>query len=305
MKRIGSHSGSFHADDALGVAMLKALHPGAEVVRSRDPEVWATCDALVDVGGEYDISRNRFDHHQKGFNVRRESGQPYAGSGLVWNAYGTAYVMSVVSGRTPQEAEQIAQVVDERLIRHADAVDVGLDVPGSMAFNLSGIIDSLNGTWESAPGNDDALFEHAVAVAGIALRGLVFAVAAELAAAKIVRASKTTCGGRVLVVEVPRLPFDPVVCEEGPDILFVVYPESTGRQWQVRVVPKVLGKYEARADLPEAWAGLRDAELAAATGVADAVFCHNGRFICGAGSKEGAIQLASLAVDALASTERA
>lgn len=27
-----------------------------------------TLDAMVDVGGVYDPSRDRFDHHQKGFN---------------------------------------------------------------------------------------------------------------------------------------------------------------------------------------------------------------------------------------------
>lgn len=27
-----------------------------------------TLDAVLDVGGEYDPSRDRYDHHQKGFN---------------------------------------------------------------------------------------------------------------------------------------------------------------------------------------------------------------------------------------------
>ena len=31
--------------------------------------------------------------------------------------------------------------------------------------------------------------------------------------------------------------------------------------------------------LPKAWAGLRNEELAAVTGVEDAIFCHTGRFI--------------------------
>jgi len=36
-------------------------------VRTRDPEVLKTLDIIVDVGGEYDAKRNRFDHHQQGF----------------------------------------------------------------------------------------------------------------------------------------------------------------------------------------------------------------------------------------------
>lgn len=37
----------------------------AEVVRTRDPELLAECDVVVDVGGEYDPERHRYDHHQR------------------------------------------------------------------------------------------------------------------------------------------------------------------------------------------------------------------------------------------------
>jgi len=48
--------------------------------------------------------------------------------------------------------------------------------------------------------------------------------------------------------------------------------------------------------LPAEWAGLRDAELARVTGVADAVFCHRNRFMAVARTKEGAVALAKLAL---------
>lgn len=37
----------------------------AEIVRSRDPAVLAECDVVVDVGGEFDPKRHRYDHHQR------------------------------------------------------------------------------------------------------------------------------------------------------------------------------------------------------------------------------------------------
>lgn len=37
----------------------------AEIVRTRDPQRLAGCDVLVDVGGEYDPGRHRYDHHQR------------------------------------------------------------------------------------------------------------------------------------------------------------------------------------------------------------------------------------------------
>jgi uncharacterized UPF0160 family protein len=298
--RIGCHSGSFHADDALSVAVLLALHPGATIVRSRDPEAWATCDFLVDVGGEYDVERNRFDHHQKGFHEQRENGVRYAASGLVWKTYGKIFAGLVCCpGYDGLDLDAIAREVDVRLIQHADAVDVGDWAPVEAHFSLSGIINSMNSTWRDDASCDDERFAEAVALAGTVLRNLVREVAAELAAAARVRAGRLLAEGRILVLDEARLPFDSVVCTEMPDVFFVVYPESRGEQVQVRVVPEKLGTFDARADLPIEWGGLRDAELAKVTGVEDAVFCHTGLFICGARSQEGAIRLAELAVEAL------
>ena len=67
---IGTHNGSFHCDEALGVALLRrtAAYADAKVVRSRKQEVLDKCDAVIDVGGVYDAASNRFDHHQKEFN---------------------------------------------------------------------------------------------------------------------------------------------------------------------------------------------------------------------------------------------
>lgn len=35
--------------------------------RTRDPAVLDTCDIVVDVGAVYDEAKQRFDHHQRGF----------------------------------------------------------------------------------------------------------------------------------------------------------------------------------------------------------------------------------------------
>lgn len=73
-KIIGTHSGKFHCDEALAIAMLSKTKEfgDAIVVRSRNPEIHKKCDILVDVGGgmdhyfwcvltfiEYDPSRHR------------------------------------------------------------------------------------------------------------------------------------------------------------------------------------------------------------------------------------------------------
>lgn len=56
MVRIGTHSGTFHCDEALGCFLLKQTpeFKDADVVRTRDPKVLQDLDIVIDVGGTYD-----------------------------------------------------------------------------------------------------------------------------------------------------------------------------------------------------------------------------------------------------------
>lgn len=66
---IGTHDGSFHCDEALAISMLKCLpqYEQAIVVRTRKPDMLASCHMVVDVGAVYDEATLRFDHHQREF----------------------------------------------------------------------------------------------------------------------------------------------------------------------------------------------------------------------------------------------
>lgn len=56
MVKIGTHSGSFHCDEALGCFLLRQTNTyrDAEIIRSRDEEVLHDLDVIIDVGGKYD-----------------------------------------------------------------------------------------------------------------------------------------------------------------------------------------------------------------------------------------------------------
>ena len=69
-----------------------------------------------------------------------------------------------------------------------------------------------------------------------------------------------------------------------------------GDDWALTTIRKSGDSFEARADLPEAWSGLTDAELEAASGVPGAKFCHNARFIAVAATRAAALRMAELAV---------
>ncbi|KAF4508251.1 hypothetical protein G6O67_004657 [Ophiocordyceps sinensis] len=92
---IGTHSGHFHADEALAVHMLRMLptYRNSRLVRTRDPERLATCHTVVDVGGQYDIEARRFDHHQRGFDaVFPGRATKLSSAGLVFLHFGRAII---------------------------------------------------------------------------------------------------------------------------------------------------------------------------------------------------------------------
>ena len=103
----------------------------------------------------------------------------------------------------------------------------------------------------------------------------------------------------MLLLQNSALPWTQVVRKEMPKVLFVVSHSPAEQRYMLHTVPVSPESFKARADLPESWAGLRDAELAAVTGVPDAGFCHNGRFIAAVKSYEGARAMAKLALQAV------
>ena len=68
---IGTHSGTFHCDEALACGMLKLLPQFKDVpiVRTRNQSLLEKCDIVVDVGGIYDHKAKRYDHHQRTFTT--------------------------------------------------------------------------------------------------------------------------------------------------------------------------------------------------------------------------------------------
>jgi uncharacterized UPF0160 family protein len=93
------------------------------------------------------------------------------------------------------------------------------------------------------------------------------------------------------------LPWSSVVRNEMPKVRFVISYHIAEKRYMINTVPATTDTFEARKDLPEAWAGLRDEQLAAVTGVPDAIFCHNNLFIAAAGSFEGILKMARIALD--------
>ncbi len=288
-KILVTHNGTFHADDIFATATLSLLLDGnIEVIRTRDEEIIQTADYVYDVGGEYDPDRNRFDHHQKGGAGARENGIPYAAFGLVWRTYGEKLCGS----------SALAQKIDEYFIQSIDANDNGISTYEVNDNNIGpitieNIFSSFRPTYNE-PEEYDAQFLELVEFAKKVLQRKIIKAQAELQASTIVEEAYTNASDKRVILLDGKYPFFDTLFTH-PEPLYVVAP-GIGTTWRVMTINKENKSFENRKSLPESWAGLRDQELAIVTGVPDATFCHNGRFLAVAGSREGALKLAELAV---------
>lgn len=302
-----THSGGFHADELLSSVVLTRLFPAATLLRTRAPE-WITPGAgkiIYDVGREYDADQMIFDHHQRPVPLRpqdsddEQEAQPYSSFGLIWKHFGVDYLRAL---DVPEaHLEDVHASFDRGFVLPIDLMDNGALSPseaGPMlsSLTLPALIDLLKPVFdEQEDGADDRAFFAALEIARAFVEGSIRKKCAKRRADGMVREA-ITAAGEGAVLELPMgMPFRAAVEATGADhLLYVVHPR--GEDWALNCIRKGGDTFENRADLPEAWAGLTDAALEEASGVQGAKFCHNGRFIAVASSREAVLELARLAV---------
>ncbi len=178
--RVITHNGKIHADECASVSLLSSYFSNkginVSVLRTRDADKFLPTDCLIDVGGEYDHSKLRYDHHQIGYNEvwNEEFNIPLSSVGLVWRHYGKEIVEMYLSNNVEQydhafnytetTISELMDVIYEKLIMEIDANDNGI-ILQSNNLNICEIIEAVNGNV-----NDDAIqnlnFNRAVALIG-------------------------------------------------------------------------------------------------------------------------------------------
>ncbi|MEK7535737.1 MAG: MYG1 family protein [Patescibacteria group bacterium] len=294
-KLIVTHSGTFHPDDLLACTVIKIIEErqgnSVGIMRSRKEEDWARGDYVIDVGSVYDPEHNRFDHHQKGGAGGRENGIKYSSLGLVWQKFGIEFC---------EGNEEIANKIDKKIVEATDALDNGQVVVESKykdvyPYTLYDVFDLYRPAWHEKHKTFDEGFLEAVTFVERFLLREVEMEKALIVARERVHALLADREDRRLLVMDEYIPIHNDIYEKEKELLFVVSPDPSGR-WAVHTVPAALHTYDSRKLFPRNWAGKTEDELAKVTGIGDALFCHNARFIAVAASKEGAIALAKLAL---------
>ncbi len=286
-KILVTHNGAFHADDLFATATLSILNNGnIKIIRTRDEDVIKTGDYVYDVGGEHDPERNRFDHHQKGGAGTRDNGVPYAAFGLVWAKYGEQICGS----------KEASMKIDEELVQAIDAHDNGLNTyktEGAVGpYIIESLFTAFRPTWKEEE-DYDTPFVKLVPFVREFLERRIKKTKDALEAESFVRKDYEDAKDKRLIIIDGNYPWNDILMEyEEP--LFVVWQRAN--LWRVGCVRKEHNSFDNRKSLPIEWAGLSGEDMARVSGVPDATFCHNGRFLAVAKSKEGAIKLAQIAL---------
>jgi uncharacterized UPF0160 family protein len=294
-KKLITHNGSFHSDDIFACATLSILlekeEQRFEVIRTRDQKTIDSADYVFDVGGIHDPLTNRFDHHQKGGAGKRENGIEYSSFGLVWKKFGTK-----ICG-----TEEVAKIIDDRLVAPVDAFDNGIDLVENKHKISPYFIQHLFFTMrpfvseKSSVVNNKLFLESVLIAKKILLREIMHTKDTVLSEQNIISIYNETKDKRILILDENFHDHNEEILSKLNETLFVIYPKED-KMWGIRAVKESPKTFKNRKDFPRAWAGLRDEELQNITKIKEAVFCHKGLFLAVAKSKEGAIKLAELAL---------
>jgi uncharacterized UPF0160 family protein len=328
-KVIGTHSGTFQADEAMGCFMLRQLpsYKNSRIVRTRDLTTLDTLDIVIDVGGIYDHSKLRYDHHQRGYDERFVPNQDgserctkLSASGLVYRHYGREVIQQFYPALSEGQLELVYVKLYDTLLEALDAVDTGVEmVPEGTELlykdttGLSSRVSRLNPRWNEVdpatgdPPDSDARFQQASQICGddfVAV--LTKIVESDLPAREHVETAvkkrlETHESGEIIALPTGGLPWRGHLYElekelkVDPLIKFVLYTDQAG-MWRVQAVTVEGKAFENRLSLPEEWRGVRDQDLEGLSKIKGARFVHAAGFIGGNDTYEGALEMANVAL---------
>lgn len=276
-KSFGTHDGHFHADELTACALLInfELIQKELIFRTRDEKILSSCQFVCDVGGIYDHSKKRFDHHQNDYTGNLSS------AGMILKFLKDEKIISL----------ELFNYLNNYFILGVDAHDTGNVklVRGFLSFsqlieNFVPLGDELENITL-----DKAFYEALDFVSGF-LKRLIARFYYLQQTREIVKKymqKKDKC----LVFDKAISWVESFFELGGADhpAIFIIMP--SGPHWKLRAIPPTYeDRMNVRVPLPMEWAGLRGESLQRASGVKGAVFCHKGRFISIWETKEDALK---------------
>jgi len=331
---IGTHSGTFQADEALGIWLLRVLpkYKKALLKRSRDLAILEPLTIVIDVAGLYDHGKLRYDHHQRGFFETFDGDSEaccdgpdsatgvfktkLSASGLVYKHYGREILCilypQLCDDRQALDCVYVKMYKD--FMEMIDGNDNGIEIGDNLRYkdltSLPHRVHRLNSSWNAKGGpTEDERFEKASALCGEEFSDmLAYIVECELPAREIVETALKERddihpSGEVIRFSNGGCPWRTHLYDLERQlsletlIKFVLYEDSAG-MWRVQAVTVEGTDFTNRLGLLEQWRGVRDDELTSKAGIDGCKFVHASGFIGGNSTYEGALAMALKTIEA-------
>ena len=279
----GTHDGSFHADEVTACSLLLAFGKidRKKIYRTRDHSVLAKCEYVCDVGGIFDPSIKRFDHHQADYKG------PLSSAGMVLQYLKDQGTID----------PHLYDHFNRSLVIGVDAHDNGVAKLEMGTCTFSQVVSNFLPIEYDVSDEDmnQAFFQAVDFVVGHLER--LHARMLYTQACLVVVKEKMGESGQALIFE-ESIPWIDNFFELGGELhpaQFVIMP--AGPHWKLRGIPPNLNeRMKVRKPLPASWAGLHEEDLKKASGIHGAIFCHKGRFISIWKTKEDALKALHLAL---------
>jgi uncharacterized UPF0160 family protein len=292
--KVGTHNGTFHADELVACAIIDMLHGPISLVRTRNTALLEECDLVIDVGCKYDGIRF-FDHHQSDFAASRQYDDvPYASAGLVWLHFGMDVLLDMYGSLPTELLSQAATIIDRKYIQPVDAIDTGFIRPSEQTYHFSQFISSFNFTNVNDDNNQMNQFRMVLDTIRSWLFSVITREVQNLQEQQKVQQAVDKAEDSILVLD-SYLPWRDVVlpfnesCEPESKFTHVIFP--SGDSWMVQAV-------EDLYYFPISWRGLTGKQLAKVS-TEGANFCHKAGFIAGFTTREQAIKAATISLNIL------
>lgn len=291
---ITTHDGPFHADEVLSVAILSTIFKNHTVTRSRDPIIIDLADFAVDVGGVYNHTLRRYDHHMTN-PPRDESGHYFSSAGLIWYHYAKTYLQAI---NVPKEFtyrnstislhKSVERSIRMRWIAPIDRWDNGIHT-GPTA--ISEVVSALAPTdpEKSRESYNDQFFKAVSMVSHLFERACFHAADHVIGKTIYLESDKEHhAEGRILVAETDIKDFGYFT---NTDVNFAIYPvidhNTQENHYNIRPINNGAGG-GYKTPFPDSIIGATEDELVD-YGFTDITFVHHTGFLAKARSKDAAI----------------
>ncbi|EKD25743.1 MAG: hypothetical protein ACD_79C01527G0001 [uncultured bacterium] len=280
-----THDGDFHADEVVAISLIKLAYQKIKIIRSRDPKILGTADFMLDVGGIYDPSIRKFDHHQKNYSGT------LATAGMVLEWLRNEGVLDT----------KFANYLKNIFIKGVDMQDNG-DFSSQRGFcTFSDVIRYFNPLPPATEEEYHKCFHKALEFTSFFFERLKSRYIHNRKHKKkflfYLHKKKQPIPGILILNE--NIPWKEYIFEENDcyNIKLVIFPVNKNK-WILHTVSKSLEKpFSSRLKLPNTWAGLLDQDFGQTLGIKEAIFCHKRRFMAVFKTKKAALNAGLLALN--------